>query len=148
MQRNSIILIILITVAQIVSAQTNFYVNVTNLWYQGSKSNVLILAEQRLQQNSNDVAGLIVKMEYDFAFLNLNSLSNSIQRVIEIGQTVTSTNFVAVFPSYHTNLLEILNFIKDPIENLASEQGKGNINYKPFLGARYLEALEQDGYFQ
>jgi len=29
-------------------AQTNFYTNVTNLWYQGHKSNVLNIANARL----------------------------------------------------------------------------------------------------
>jgi len=50
-------------------AQTNFYTNVTNLWYQGYKSNVLNIATARLAVNTNDIAGLILKAEYHFAFL-------------------------------------------------------------------------------
>ena len=37
-----------------VLAQTNFYTNVTNLWYQGYKTNVLTIANTRLMANSNE----------------------------------------------------------------------------------------------
>ena len=45
-----------------VLAQTDFYANVTNLWYQGNKTNVLAIANARLAQNSNDIAGLILNL--------------------------------------------------------------------------------------
>ena len=47
-----------------VFAQTNFHTNVTNLWYQGYKTNVLAIANERLSQNTNDIAGLILKAEF------------------------------------------------------------------------------------
>lgn len=64
-------------------AQTNAltadsFVLVTNLWYQGYKTNVLAIAEERLNANSNDLAGLVLKMEYDFAFMNASCISNDI----------------------------------------------------------------------
>ena len=46
------------------------FVTVTNLWYEGHKSNVLAMADQRLAVNSNDLAGLVLRMEYDFSFVN------------------------------------------------------------------------------
>ncbi|MCL2105286.1 MAG: hypothetical protein FWH21_09645, partial [Kiritimatiellaeota bacterium] len=47
-------------------AQTNFYTNVTNLWYQGGKNrtNVLTIANTRLAANTNDFAGLLLKAHY------------------------------------------------------------------------------------
>ncbi|MDD2600148.1 MAG: hypothetical protein PHO37_13140 [Kiritimatiellae bacterium] len=53
-----------------VFAQTNFYTNVTNLWYQGYKTNVFAIANERLAQNTNDIAGLILKAEFHFAHLD------------------------------------------------------------------------------
>lgn len=38
-------------------AQINFHTTVSNLWYQGHKTNVLAMAEARLAQNSNDKEG-------------------------------------------------------------------------------------------
>jgi hypothetical protein len=63
MKTKTIILMVVLTTicGTMVLGQTNFYSNVTNLWYQGSKSNVLEIANARLAQNTNDIAGLILK---------------------------------------------------------------------------------------
>ena len=74
-------------------AQTNFYTNVTNLWYQGYKSNVHAIANVRLAANSNDIAGLILKAEYHLAFCERAQLSNAYLRVIQRADTITTTNF-------------------------------------------------------
>ena len=130
-------------------AQTNFYTNVTNLWYQGYKTDVLEIAEQRLNVNSNDIAGLILKAEYDLAFLELATISNSFQRVIQIGDTITSTNFVKRFEVERENLLELLDVFKNepiPMNELPVEKAKANIIHKP-LPTKLIEALQKDGYF-
>ena len=130
-------------------AQTNFYTNVTNLWYQGYKSNVLAIADARLAQNTNDIAGLILKMEYNTEFSVMSEISNSFWRVINVGDTITTSNFVARFPRKRENLLTILSFIdENPLSpaELAIEQAKGNINHKPFPD-HLIEALQKDGYF-
>ncbi len=130
-------------------AQTNFYTNVTNLWYQGYKTNVLAIASARLAQNTNDIAGLILKMEYHLAFSEMSEISNSFWRVINVGDTITSPHFSEKYPDKRANLLEILDFIRtNPISpaELTEEQAKGNINHKP-LPAVLIEALQKDGYF-
>ena len=130
-------------------AQTNFHTNVTNLWYQGHKSNVLAIANTRLAQNTNDIAGLILKMEYNMEFSVMSEISNSFWRVIHVGETITTPNFAARFPSKRENLLLILDVIKEePIspEELVVEQAKGNINEKP-LRSDLFDALQKDGYF-
>lgn len=131
-------------------AQTNFYyTNVTNLWYQGYKSNVLAIADARLAQNTNDIAGLILKMEYYTEFSVMSEISNSFWRVINVGDTITTSNFVARFPRKQENLLTILSFIdENPLSpaELAIEQAKGNINHKLFPD-HLIEALQKDGYF-
>ena len=77
-------------------AQTNFYTNVTNLWYQGYKTNVLEIANTRLGANSNDIAGLILKAEYHLAFCEDAALSNAYLRVIQVADTITTTKLLYV----------------------------------------------------
>ena len=146
---NTALAILVLAFGTCAQAQTNFYANVTNLWYQGYKSNVLAIANARLEQNTNDIAGLILKMEHHIAFSDMSEISNSFWRVINVGDAITTTNFVAKYPEKRENLLGILEFIRDnPVssEDLAAEQAKGNINHKP-LPAALIEALQQDGFF-
>jgi hypothetical protein len=134
-------------------AQTNFYTNVTNLWYQGgvSKTNVLTIANARLAANSNDIAGLILKAEYHFAFLEVEAISNAYLRVIQIGDTITTTNFVKQYQRFsrhaYLDLLDI--FAEEPVTLQEIQEGKQKalINHKPFSSAEEIEALQKDGYF-
>lgn len=131
-------------------AQTNFFTNVTNLWWTGHKSNVLEMANARLAVNSNDIAGLILKAEYDLEFLEMDTISNSFQRVIQIGDTITTTNFVKRFKRERSDYVDILDWLKDdpiPANELPAEKAKGNIIHKE-LSTGLLEALQKDGYFQ
>jgi hypothetical protein len=133
----------------IAQAQTNFYTNVTNLWYQGDKSNVFALANARLTQNSNDIAGLILKMECQCAWLDLPQVSNSILRVIQIGDSVTTSNFVQKFQIERQELLDDLELFRSyptPAE-LQTEREKANIIHKE-MPTSLFDALQKDGYFQ
>ena len=131
-------------------AQTNFYTNVTNLWYQGYKSNVLEIAEQRLNVNSNDIAGLVLKAEFHFAFLDVSAISNAYLRVLEIGDTITTTNFVKRYQeSSRERILGILDDFKEnpvTVQELQVDKPKAFIKEKP-LPASLIEALQKDGYF-
>ena len=131
-------------------AQTNFHTNVTNLWYQGYKTNVLEIAEQRLNVNSNDIAGLILKAEFHFAFLEASAISNAYLRVIQVGDTITTPNFVNRYQELSRE--RILLILDDIAENpmtpqaIQAEKHKAFINQKP-LPASLIEALQKDGYF-
>jgi hypothetical protein len=141
-------LLILATCVCSVQAQTNFYTTVTNSWYQGDKSNVFVMAESRLAQNTNDIAGLILKLECQFAWLDLAQLSNSVLRVIQVGDTITSTNFVQKFQIERQELLDDLELLKTypTPEGLPTERQKGNISQKE-LPTFLFDALYKDGYF-
>ena len=120
----------------------------TNLWYQGYKSNVLEIAEQRLNINTNDIAGLILKFDFELAFLELSSISNTAQRVLDVAPMITTTNFANVFSSCTNNIHVILDFIPcyTP-DKLAIDKPKAFIPYKPLLSSKYIKALQDDGYF-
>ncbi|MDD2599807.1 MAG: hypothetical protein PHO37_11360 [Kiritimatiellae bacterium] len=148
---HKVIIILLMTVCcrMSVFAQTNFYTNVTNLWYQGNKTNVLSIANARLAQNTNDIAGLILKMECDVAFFNLSEISNSILRVIHAADTITTSNFVRKYNIERQELLDDLELFKTyptPAE-LSVERAKAGIPNKP-LPTYLFEALQNDGYFE
>ena len=143
------ILVFGILVASTVKSQnTNFYTNVTSLWYQGQKSNVLEIAEQRLGSNTNDMPGWLIKLAYDEEFSRFESISNSINKVIVIGGTITHENFKALYPAFKENqeyMLEFLTTYHPTLVELAQERAKGLIPQKPFIYSRYLEALQKDG---
>lgn len=148
LMRKWIMLVIFATCAGAVQAQTNFYNTVTNLWYQGDKSNVFVMAESRLAQNTNDIAGLILKLECQIAWLDLPHISNSVLRVIQVGDTITSTNFVQKFQIERQELLDDLELFRSypTPEELPTERQKGNINHKE-LPTFLFDALYKDGYF-
>ena len=135
-------------------AQTNFYTNVTNLWYQGgaSRSNVLTIANARLAVNTNDIAGLILKANYDLEFLEVGTISNSYLRVIQVGDTITTTNFLKNWQEGLSRyaILHLLDVIaENPLTPQQIQKGKikALLPRKPFPDADLLETLQKDGYF-
>jgi hypothetical protein len=133
-------------------AQTNFYTNVTNLWYQGYKSNVLAIANARLAANSNDMAGLILKADYELEFYEGGNLSNCFLRVIQVGDTITTTNFVKRWQEEQSRyaILDLLDVIAETQltpQQIQDEKQKAFINKKPLPDADLIEALPKDGYF-
>jgi len=130
------------------SQTTNFYTNVTNLWVQGHKSNVLEIVEQRLNTNTNDMPGLLIKLAYQEEFLLLDSISNTVNKIIFVGGTITNQNFKTHYSSFKENQEFMLDFLTTyhptPTE-LIQERAKGLIPQKPFIYYKYLEALQKDG---
>ncbi|MGI6497092.1 MAG: hypothetical protein ACOX5G_13660 [Kiritimatiellia bacterium] len=123
-----------------------FFNNVTNLWYQGHKSNVLAIAEDRLACNSNDIAGLILKVEYDLEFTNADSISNGIQRIICVGSDISSPQFRIRYPELKADLEDLMDSIAlHPIQNLDAERAKAQIPHKPLLTEADLRLVCLDG---
>jgi hypothetical protein len=141
-----------VTCGSVALAQTNFYSNVTNLWYQGYKTNVLAIANTRLAANTNDIAGLILKAEYHFAFLEVDNISNAYLRVIQVGDTITTTNFAKDWQDEISkeSILGILeNLAENPItpQEIQKEKPKAFLKYKRMTHDSLIEALQKDGYF-
>ena len=135
-------------------AQTNFYANVTNLWYKGGeyRTNVLTIANARLAVNTNDIAGLILKANYDLEFVETGTISNSYLRVIQVGDTITTTNFVKCWQEGQSRqyILELLDVIAEiPLTPQQIQDGKNKalLPRKPLPDADLIEALQKDGYF-
>ena len=124
----------------------SFFANVTNLWYQGRKSNVLAMAEERLACNSNDLAAAIMKVEYDLEFLNFNSISNSVYRAINLGKEVTTPVYSAKYESFKADMEDILDVIATyPMTNVLPDRAKSALPGKRMLFGEDLLALCLDG---
>ena len=133
-------------------AQTNFYTNVTNLWYQGggNRTNVLTIANARLAANTNDFAGLLLKAHYHITFAEVDMISNAFFRVIQVGNTITTTNFVKRWQGRPDDFLFFLEILaEEPItpQDIQDGKNKSLIPEKPLPDADLIEALQKDGYF-
>ena len=130
------------------SAQTNFYEQVSSMWYSGNKTGVLSIAEQRLQQNTNDIAGLLLKLEYEVEFLQLSNVTNTMRQALIAGEILTGTNFTQVYPvlqaDYEVMKIVVTNY---PPDELAADQAKSSIAGKTMSCDAAIKALQDDGYF-
>jgi len=127
---------------------------VTNLWYQGGeyRTNVLTIANARLAANTNDFAGLLLKAHYHIEFLEVGMISNAFLRVIQVGDTITTTNFVTCWQEEQSkpNILFFLDIMaEEPItpQQIQADQHKALLPGKPLPNAELIEALQKDGYF-
>jgi hypothetical protein len=128
--------------------QTNFYEQVSSMWYSGNKTGVLSIAEQRLQQNTNDIAGLLLKLEYEVEFLQLSNVTNTMRQALIAGETFAGTNFTQVYPvlqaDYEVMKIVVTNY---PPDELAADQAKSSIAGKTMSCDAAIKALQDDGYF-
>lgn len=120
----------------------------TNLWYTAQHSNVLALANQRLAANSNDLAGVLMKASWDFEFLEPADLSNTLRRVIQVGNTCHTQAFANIFEITKIDahcLLEDF-ALAPPAERIADREKRGLPGKLPHY-LEELKALDDDGYF-
>ena len=118
------------------------------MWYSGNKTGVLSIAEQRLQQNTNDIAGLLLKLEYEVEFLQLSNVTNTMRQALIAGETFAGTNFTQVYPvlqaDYEVMKIVVTNY---PPDELAADQAKSSIAGKTMSCDAAIKALQDDGYF-
>jgi|GEM_PF-6989591 len=129
-------------------AETNFYEQVSSLWFSGAKTNVLAIAEARLQRSTNDIAGLILKMEYEIEFMQFTSFSNTANKVLCASSDVSTSNFVKAVVLMQEDIESLLNMIPEyPPEEIEADIQKASIAGKPLSCGYLIDALQKDGYF-
>ena len=74
-------------------AESELFTYVTNEWYQCRRENVLRVATERLATNENDVVGLLLKLEYDMAFADNATFTNSVERFRTAARGVSTPAF-------------------------------------------------------
>lgn len=132
----------LATVA-LASPTENTYHAVTNDWYNANFSNVLELAELRLAANTNDLVGAYLKLSWDICFSDASTLSNSVTRVLAIGDTVQN----AAFSNEFWRLRPMVVSFRDDIlpmyteEVRQQEQVRSMQPHKPIPERKWLKLL-------
>ena len=88
------------------------------------------------------------RLEYEEEFLQLNSISNTLNKINFIGETITNKNFQAFYPDLKESndlMLEFLTEYRPEPAEIIAEQAKSLIPHKPFALYKELEALQKDG---
>ena len=104
-------IIVCVAVSMLLHAEAfgqDLYSTITNLWWEGPKTNLITIAEDRLAQDTNDIVGAVLKMECDTAFGDGNSFSNSFWRFIRSGRIVRTPAFRCWYPLESLNLAVVL----------------------------------------
>jgi hypothetical protein len=126
--------------------QKLFSEDISSMWLQGKKQEVLKIAIQRLAKNEKDLSALLLKMDYEVAFLEIDNLAKTIDRVLFLSKSITTPKF-----GEKRSLLEAdIEIIKQLIpkitkEMIAQEKHKGDIPNKPLPSLIIIQALEADG---
>ena len=148
MKKNLLTILTLFGLCLTAMGQTNLSDQVAQMWLVGQKQEVLDIANARLALDTNDIAGLLLKMEYEIEFVEDEKLTNTMNRISQVGSSITATNFAAVFPEILEDidtLLELIALTSLTPAELAAERAKGAIVGKPFLRYDAIKALEDDG---
>ena len=130
-------------------AQTDFYTNVTSLWSSGNSQEVLNIADQRLAQNTNDLAGLLLKFECEGEQLQFDNMTQILEKILAVGALYSGTNFSK---EYHwlQSASAIFNIVKTNYtpEDYSAELAITNVSGRRLVFEDVLKALRDDGYFQ
>ncbi len=124
--------------------QSNFVKRVADLWASGKKLEVYDIACRRLSLNTNDMVGLILKMNYELSSEAGTLSARTMGRILDVGATIQTSRFREVFPAACTELQQYRMLILDK-SDVVPTYSIGNDNFKL---VDLLEALESDGYFE
>ena len=128
-------------------AQSELYATVTNLWWNGPKTNILAIAEERLAANENDIVGIVLKTEYDISFSRASVLSNSFRRVLSAGATVDTPAFELAYPKIAWNVSGAFLSLERYTDAVYDEEHhKGFTTHKEMNMKWAWEALREDGW--
>lgn len=143
--------ILLIALAAALAAPASQeYATITNTWQTLGASNLLVLAEARLATNQNDIAGLLMKASYDFDYADKVTLSNSLQRILDVGPTVDLLTFKTIFTVMtRRDIASTFRVLaRETPEKHAADREKMRRRKHPMAYAPELHALEKDGFFR
>ncbi len=96
--KNSIVAVIALSAWQTFAApSSNDFHSVTNDWYNGNFTNVYELACARIATNATDVVGAYLMLDWDLAFSDYATISNSMMRVVSCSDLVSVPAFTNAY---------------------------------------------------
>lgn len=124
--------------------QSNFVKRVAELWANGNKLEVYDIACRRLSLNTNDLPGLILKMNCELSSDGGTLPASSIERILDVGATIETLRFREIFSTARAELQQyrVLMSQKSDVGQ-GSSIGEGELKL-----VELLKALESDGYFE
>lgn len=126
---------------------TPFSTNIDTMWFAGNKSGALAIANTRLAANANDIAGLLITLEYQMDYSDITHLKATMDKIISVGGAITTTNFAKLYPDLKDDLTnEETNVLPNVTAAMASsEASKGNTTGQHLTYLTQLQAAELDG---
>ena len=142
------IVCILFVMGDLALQGSSYFNTITNLWYTGHQTNVLQMAEARLARNTNDIAGILMKASWDFAFSDAETLSNSLVRIRSVGGQVVTPAFTNAFVLTQFDLDSTFSILPrlTPAQ-LAIDRVKASGSGHRMHYEEELKALDDDGFF-
>lgn len=115
-------------------------------WYAGDRHELLRIAQQRLANNSEDIASLFICFDYSSAFTDVHMFSETVTKLKPMIMKISTPEFLKTkeFVLFNIEHLEKVVANITP-EEAAAERHKGDIKNKPLASQRILEILESDG---
>lgn len=129
-------------------AGSELFTYVTNEWYQCRKANVMRVAAGRLATNASDVVGLLLNLEYDMAYANNATYTNSIERFRAAAQGISTPKFQKCKRFLPLDLDSLMLFATNsPNSELTKEDiDKANKFHKRMSFLEEFRALDEDGF--
>lgn len=128
--------------------KTPFSTAIAKLWKNAEKKQVMKIGNQILQKDSQNIIGLLIKMEYEISYLEFNKLEktmNSIQKNINEGR-YSSKNLKKQIPLLKKTIQVLSTAIKKyPQEEREIDLKKANLKGKDLSCINIIKAAEEDG---
>ena len=127
----------------------SFSQDIETLWLQGHKEKIAEIAQQRLNLDPGDIVGLLLKLEYEIAFVKTDDIPATMARIEQAGNKITSPNFKEAWPEAQSLIVAFREVLKHYTKKqIDIDRKKTSIPGKPLLFLFLLEAAEQDGLHQ
>jgi ERCC4-type nuclease len=141
-----LLLFLFLIISVLSLADDSFYMQITSLWEKGEKEKVLAIAQKRIQANSKDLAGLVLQLEYQIEFLQFEDLLKTADKLFEVGNTISTTNFQKTWPTIRADIEVIKMMVsKYPEKDIETDRKKALIKGKPLTYGQLIKAIEDDG---
>lgn len=130
--------------------EDGFSARVEKMWRAGDYAGVMALAQERLAADPNDLAGLLLKFEYESEFLQLDAAVQTAKDIIAVASRTETERFAQVRERVVQDARSALESLPQyPPEELAKDLPTvGLVTNKALPCGFALRALEADGLFR
>lgn len=146
----AIVLALFFGVLRASAGESNFVKRVGGMWRAGDYAGVRKIAQSRLAADTNDLAGLLLELEYNIEYLQLEAATNTAAAIVRVAPQITTPRFSEVGEIVAESAKVIIWAATNypPDEYAKDIQRIGTITNKQLSCDFILRMLEEDGYFK